>query len=401
LAMKKYKIKIKKIVKRKCRWIVYKIVLPSVFILFKLLPLRDDLVIFVADHHSMLPDNMKELFRLCKENGFDSRTFLKQPTSNNPFIRKWNKLWYMLEFTALYARCKCLFLTEYFLLAYINKPRKETMVVQLWHGCGAFKKFGYSSLDTDWGRSHKISLEKPMHNTYTHVIVSSESVIPFYAEAFNCDPSIIFPWGTPRTDIYFDKEFVAMGREKLLEMYPDIGSRKIVLYAPTFRGNSIPKSYNENWMDFECMSKILGDGYVLVIKLHPLTRRIRGFNIEEHNSFCYDVTHSVPIEVALCAADILITDYSSVVFEYALLERPMLFFAYDLEEYIDSRGFYFEYKDFVPGPIVYSTQEIIEKIIELEKGFDLTQVRKFREKFMNGCDGKSTERIWNNLFGNI
>jgi CDP-glycerol glycerophosphotransferase (TagB/SpsB family) len=396
--MKKHKNKRK--VKRVCLWLVYKLVLPSVFIFFRLLPVRNDLVIFAADHHSVLPDNMKGLFNLCKQNNFDCRTFLKQPTcKNNPFIRKWNKLWYMLKFTALFAQCKCLFLTEYFFLAYINKPRKDTMVVQLWHGCGAFKKFGYSSRDTDWGRSHKISLEKPMHNNYTHVIVSAESVIPFYAEAFNCDPSIIFPWGTPRTDKYFDKEFVAMGRKKLLEMYPNIGSRKIILYAPTFRGKSIPKSYNENQMDFESMSKILGDDFALVIKLHPLTRRINGFNIEEYSSFCYDVTHSVSIEEAMCAADILITDYSSVVFEYALLERPMLFFAYDLEEYINSRGFYFEYKDFVPGPIVYSTQEIIEKVIELEQGFDPTQVRKFHEKFMSGCDGKSTERIWNKLFG--
>lgn len=95
----------------------------------------------------------------------------------------------------------------------------------------------------------------------------------------------------------------------------------------------------------------------------------------------------------MCAADMLISDYSSVIFEYSLLSRPMIFFAYDLEEYDRDRSFYNKYEDFVPGPIVRDTDGIISAVRQAQSGFDSAKIENFRNYFMDACDGHSTARI--------
>ena len=99
------------------------------------------------------------------------------------------------------------------------------------------------------------------------------------------------------------------------------------------------------------------------------------------------------IEELLCTADICISDYSSLIFEYSLFEKPMIFFAYDLDEYFDYRGFYYDYDEMTPGPIVKDSHELIRTIKEIDAAFDPAEVAAFKEKFMSACDGKATERI--------
>lgn len=106
-----------------------------------------------------------------------------------------------------------------------------------------------------------------------------------------------------------------------------------------------------------------------------------------------DVTTDLDIDKLLCVSDICISDYSSLIFEYSLFERPMIFYAYDLEDYFDWRGFYYNYDDLTPGPVVTETEEIIDYIQNLDTRFDKEQVHVFREKFMSACDGCATDRI--------
>lgn len=112
---------------------------------------------------------------------------------------------------------------------------------------------------------------------------------------------------------------------------------------------------------------------------------------EKYGDFVFDGSTTVKIETALCAADILIADYSSLIFEYSLLNKPMLFYAYGLEEYEHDRSFYFDYKSFVPGKIVINNDEIISAI--QKNDFRKDRIPAFREKFMGACDGRSTARI--------
>ena len=145
-------------------------------------------------------------------------------------------------------------------------------------------------------------------------------------------------------------------------------------------------------LDIAAFCKAFGDEYVLMFKHHPFVQQLPAIP-GEFSKFAYDATKTLPIEALLCAADICISDYSSLVFEYSLFEKPMLFYAYDLEEYFDWRGFYYDYKELAPGLIAKTNEEMIDYIQHIDERFDRAAVQRFRERFMSACDGHATERI--------
>ena len=138
---------------------------------------------------------------------------------------------------------------------------------------------------------------------------------------------------------------------------------------------------------------------MLIIKHHQLVRTLPELPAELTGSFVYDASRSLPIDELLMTADLCISDYSSLIFEYSLFERPMFFFSYDLEDYFDDRGFYYSYDEMTPGPVCRTNEELIRCILHSPEQFDQQRVHAFRQKFMNACDGHSTERIEQLVFG--
>ena len=278
--------------------------------------------------------------------------------------------------------------------------RSETVVTQLWHACGAFKKFGMSTAELIFGDDRKTLEKHPYHSNYTHVTVSSEEVVWAYEEAMSLQDKkgIVKPVGVSRTDVFYDEKYIESARERLYKKFPYAKGKKVILYAPTFRGR-VAKAKSPNVLNIAQMSKAFSDEYVLIFKHHPFVKS-RTVIEDEFSTFAADFTDTMSIEDLLCVSDICISDYSSLVFEYSLFERPMIFLAHDLDEYFDWRGFYYDYKDFVPGPIFSTTDEIIEYIANIDDRFDKKQVTDFKEKFMSACDGKSTDRIMKLVFGN-
>lgn len=141
------------------------------------------------------------------------------------------------------------------------------------------------------------------------------------------------------------------------------------------------------------MEEISND-YVFIFKMHPFERG--KINIDEKlSSRVFDMSHEELNEL-LVIADLLITDYSSLIFEYAILQKPMIFFSYDLGKYEnDLRGFYYNYIDFVPGPIAYTTEEVVELINKNQ--WDFEAIKKFAIRFNEHFDGKVTERFINEV----
>ena len=357
-------------------------------------PVDEKKALLIAGNFSALPDNLTRIRDELVSRGINCVEFFSPEGTG--LSGKLNEFKRNIAFQKEYATAAYVFTEDFFFPMYANQPREGTRVVQLWHACGAFKKWGYSTADLAWGSDRRILDKFPIHNTYTDVCVSSEKIIPYYAEAFNCSESIIKPLGVPRTDVYFDADFVSSAREELINKFPQIGERRIILYAPTFRGNSTIKSYMDLKLDISRMMDELSDEYVLLYKLHPQTARAFELSEEEkekYKDFVFDISHGVRVDTALCAADVLISDYSSVIFEYSLLSRPMIFFAYDLEEYDATRSFYNKYEDFVPGPIVRDTEGIIGCVKACRDGADEDMLRRFRQDYMSACDGHSTERI--------
>lgn len=279
--------------------------------------------------------------------------------------------------------------------------RNETKLIQVWHGCGAFKKFGYSTADLLFGDS-KIELEKyPIHQNYSLVTVSSPEVVSAFAEAMGLEKQkeIIQPIGVSRSDIYFRSKFYKKAKEKLENLMPSAKNKKILLYAPTYRG-SVAEAKTPDVLDITLFSKELGQEYVLLLKHHPLVKKLPIID-QEKRAFCMDMTSKMSIEELLCVSDICISDYSSLVFEYSLLEKPIIFFAYDIEEYFDWRGFYFCYEELAPGPICKTNQELLEQIKQMKQiePIIINKIQAYKSKFMSSCDGHATERILEKVFG--
>ena len=201
--------------------------------------------------------------------------------------------------------------------------------------------------------------------------------------------------GYPRTDILYrgDPE----KKEKLRSMIGIPSDKKVILYAPTWRRR---KRFDLE-MDLQKMRAALSDDYVLLIRLHYLADVCD--DIPQEDPFIMDLTSYDRIEDLYLITDILITDYSSVMFDFALTGRPMLFYTYDMEEYASKlRGLYVDFREESPGPLLYTTEEIIEEIRQIDQ-FDekyKDRIEAFHKKFLTYEGGDSCKKVVETVFKN-
>lgn len=277
--------------------------------------------------------------------------------------------------------------------------RKETKAVQLWHACGAFKKWGISTADLKFGGTLEETRRHPFYKNLSLVTISSPEVAWAYIEAMDLkgQEDIVQALGVSRTDIFFDPQFLSAARTRVEAAFPPAAGKKVLLYAPTFRGH-VSTAEGPNELDIPALKEALGNEWVLLIKHHPFVKHPAPVPLGCED-FAYLVQGDIAIDDLLCTADACISDYSSIVFEYSLFGRPMIFFAYDLDDYDDWRGFYYSYDEFTPGPVLATSEEVLDYLVHLDERFDPTVVAKFREKFMCFCDGHATDRIMQFVFG--
>ena len=266
-------------------------------------------------------------------------------------------------------------------------------MIQLWHGTGTIKKFGQ---DVNQGKLKK--LEKRANSNITHLIVNSEEMKELYAGAFGIDKALVYPIGLPRTDELLGRIRHAedtgfnSDRDRIMKSYGIPKEKKLILYAPTFRDNTdqAPKI-----LEFiHQLRSELPQEYILLLRLHPFIAEeftARHKELLAIPGVC-QTSSEKDLNALLMASDLLITDYSSVIFEYCLRKKPMVFFAYDYQEFSNQgRGFYYDYESFVPGPVAYTVEEVLELIIK--EDFDFWKPESFIEKNYAYTDGKATERL--------
>lgn len=284
------------------------------------------------------------------------------------------------QLARLMAMSHYILLDDFYPAIYPVHLREETKLIQVWHAIGAFKTVGYA---------RKNSTLTLTHRGYTDAIVSSPAIINDYARAFHMDPRHIHPLGIPRSDIFFDATYAKKIKEELYQHYPFLEHKKIILFAPTFRGNNIHHAYYDyDQIDFKHLQEAIGDDYFCIIKMHPFIKH-QSLALDPH--FFLDLSSQREINDLLFITDILITDYSSVIFEASLLNIPTVFFAYDLEKYISERDFFYPYTEYTYGPVVKNEEELIgalkHPIIDQEK------LERFKKKFVASCDGHASERF--------
>lgn len=262
----------------------------------------------------------------------------------------------------------------------------EAVITQLWHAEGAFKKFGLSAPVTPQVRE----LEKAGSAKLSYIICSSKNVASAYAEAFGTGIEKILPLGSPRVDELLAPCDTAALRNEFDSRHPECRGKELVLYAPTFRDSPEKDSALLSRIDPEEFRSELGDGYALLIKLHPQ------INSAAPVEGATDVTsEDIGLLTRICSC--VVTDYSSVCMDFALLSKPCIFFAFDLEEYETERSFYYDYENYVPGEVVRTFDGVLQAIKNPRSGED--GLRRFREFNFDYIDCGSTERIFNAVFG--
>lgn len=293
------------------------------------------------------------------------------------------------------ARARVVVVDDYYFPLYAIRPRPGTTVVQVWHACGAFKQFGYSVADKTFGADEGRLRQMRIHTNYDVCLVSSMAVAPHYAEAFG-QPLERFrsDLGIPRTDVLFGAERIANVVRAVRHRYAIPPDKRVILYAPTFRGDSVGSARADGLPDWRVLRDALATDHVLLVRLHPFIRAALVID-RELDGFLTDVSDHPDINELLHVADVLVTDYSSVIFEYALLERPMVFFAPDLEAYERERGFYFDFRSGVPGPVVETSAALAGALRDPDP--DLERVRAFARQAFDVADGGATDRVVDQL----
>ena len=393
---KKTKKKFRKVLSRGYKFYTLRLLYPTLYRMYSMMPVKKNKVVFIEVRMPKISDSFRLLYdRIKADTKYKVSThFLRMSFVPRKEYRKLCK-----NMVKDIATAKYVFLNESSNVTSCLPLRKETVLTQLWHACGAFKKFGMSTADLKFGDNRETLNKYPYHRNYTHVTVSSPEVVWAYEEAMSLEDKkgVVKPVGTSRTDVFFDKAFIEKAKQRVYKAFPAARDKKVILYAPTFRGR-VAKAKTPDILDVDKFYKEFGDEYVMIFKHHPFVKN-RPIIAEKYKDFAMDLTDDVAIEDLLCTSDICISDYSSLVFEYSLFVKPMIFLAHDLDDYFDWRGFYYDYKDFVPGPIFKTSDEVMNYIKNIDKEFDKQKVIDFRDKFMSSCDGHATDRIMKLVFG--
>ncbi len=401
-------------------------VLPAVYRAACLTNRVDKKLVVLADaHNRKCPVYMRTLAAELKKRGYKVRGFFFDTALSG----RLDVLRRMCSFMKLYAQAGTVVICDNFLPVASCRKRKKTRVVQLWHGCGAYKKFGYDTTD-DIPRYYKGNV----YRNYDLVTVSSEYCAPFFESAMRAKAGVVRPVGVPATDILIDDAWMSRARRRFFEACPDAVGKKVVLWAPTFRGRADGTASDR---DDGTMS-VRANGTVSVRT--DRTASVRTGGTEEENDLrgaeyidrlskfndVYLIRHDHPhsdrpevnagkneaaddrlempdrktaadfdIYTLIAVSDLLITDYSSVCYDFVLAGKPVIFFMPDHEEYMERRGFYMGI-DELPGPVVTDEERIVTEVAKvLATGRcdgSLTK-EEFLRKYMSSCDGRSTERV--------
>lgn len=352
------------------------------------LPRRRRLLVFTSDSRSDLGGNLKLVHDRLIERGVDRKWQIR--TIFKPSIRTRRGPVDRARLVWLLARADFILLDDYQPAIYRLPQRPDRQrIIQLWHAWGAFKTVGYSRLGkpggpNPWSRVHK---------NYTFATVSSTHEEPFYAEAFGIPDERVVGTGTPRMDDFLDPEKQRVRHAAASELLPAARGREVVLFAPTFRGRSARGAeYPVELIDVAALHAVCEerDAYA-VIRMHPFVRQRVAIPTSMRDRILDASDLDLDTNDLLLISDLLVTDYSSLIFEFSSLGRPMLFFAYDLEEYTASRDFYEPYESFVPGRIVRTFDEVIDAIRNGD--VDHEKVEPFARRHLPAEPGSATDRI--------
>ncbi|MEV8535142.1 bifunctional glycosyltransferase family 2 protein/CDP-glycerol:glycerophosphate glycerophosphotransferase [Streptomyces sp. NPDC051211] len=337
---------------------------------FSKLPVKKGLVVFESHMGKQFSDSPKAIYEEMVRQGVPFEAVWSyagaKPTGfpkEATLVKRWS--W---QYLRALAQAEFWIDNQGFPLALAKRP--GTTYIQTWHG-SALKRMGFHEPRTKaLGQDGQAKFQKAV-DRFDHFLIRSEHDARTLAKGFRLRDEVLLRTGYPRNDalVAAHRAETDSGERVRGPLAADLGidpEKKVLLYAPTFRAAADGSVEGFEFpFDVEEFAEQLGDRFTLLVRTHYLNSVTLPPSVAGR---VIDVSKHHDITPLLALADGLITDYSSVMFDYAVLDRPMLFFAYDYEAYAtDIRGTYFDLKEKAPGPVVATADELLQAIAAFEE----------------------------------
>lgn len=365
------------------KMVIQNCILPTAYFLARLWHRGEkSLYVFADAHHTELPFSLEPMYHYVESLGIQPVCHFHDYTHEGAV----KSLVHSIRFMSLYAKAKYVFICDNFLPVSSAHKDPRTKVAQLCHFSGPFKKLGYATSD-----DIPAYYAGNMFRNYDLVTASSPLYVPILTDAMRQPPGVVQALGVSRSDIYYDADWVATCRKEFFEVYPEAVGKKILLWAPTFRGNAMLPDALRNDPLLE-LQKALGEEWLVLIKHHPHDDAVATDAACRSNC-------EIPSHKLLPVVDLLITDYSTTVLDYLAFDRPFVLYAPDLEMYEKTRGFFIDYRDITPNQTTDTAAlgRLVQEVYAKWQAGDRTDILRCKERFASACDGQATPRILNHL----
>ena len=368
----------------KLKVLIVNLIIIMLNILYKianLISFRNNDILFLSENSNEMPINMKELYDNV-ESKYKKKTFFVD------VYNRYNKLKRFIELFKI-ASCKYIFVDNY--VGLLNRVRvsKKQQIIQLWHAGIGFKAVGYARFGKSGGPHPFIS----SHRKYTTAVVDKENLIEVYNEVFGTNKDIFIDTGIPRLDNYLDKDLINKKQEELFNKYEILKDKKIIIYAPTYRGNGSGSAYFDyNVIDLKRINDFCKkNNFVFIIKMHPFIKELLKVPSEYNNILELSEEN---INDLIYISDIMITDYSSCAYEFSFFNRILVFYRFDKELYEYLRP-------------IHTADSFCKKQFEVETFDDLMSVLvknkdiDIKKRFSNVSENRenSAKKILDNVLG--
>ncbi len=371
--------KIKFFLRNISKMIVQDCILPIAYCIAKWKhPGEKTLYIFADAHNTKLPFSLAAMHDYVVSLGIQPVCHFYDYTHEGQI----KSLLHAIAFMDIYAQAKYVFICDTFVPVSSGIKATDTKVVQLCHFSGPFKKIGYATAD-DVPSYYKSNVFK----NYDLVTASSETYVPLLTQAMRQKDGIVQALGVSRSDVFFDKAWVACCREEFYRQFPNFRYKKVLLWTPTFRGKAAsPDTLNNEAV--LSLQEQLGEDWVVLIKHHPHDDAVA--TNPRHRSNC-----PIPTERILPVVDLLITDYSTTLLDYLAFEKPFVLFAPDLEAYECTRGFFVDYRSITKNLATDAAmlEPMVKDAYQEWLNGDREEIFRCRQQFVSACDGTATPRI--------
>lgn len=366
-------------------------------LLLKCMPVKKDVVVFDSSIGRNYTGNPRYIYEYMVKRGLDKKYrciwLFENPRTKIPGtakVVKFRRIWYFY-----YMAVAGIWVFDCRQPDFLVK-RKGVHYIQTWHGT-PLKRLALDMEMVDMGgetdlESYKEEFRKNT-KTWDYLISQNRFSTEIFSRCFDFHKDIL-EIGYPRNDILFHKNT----EEHKKRLRKELGipeDKKVILYAPTWRDNEFYEKGQYKFspaMDFQLLREELAGEYVLLVKYHYLVQDRVSF--EGFEGFIYKFSAKYDIAELYLLADLLVTDYSSVMFDYSILKRPMLFYCYDFDNYRDNlRGFYFDFEKEAPGPISRTTKELANDIKEKRYLDYAMRYEAFCQKFNHRDDGNASKNI--------